>query len=217
MFFHVYVAFFLFVVANAMTSLFVEGARRWSERDHHEVIQNQLQRKDEYRKRVSQLYHHMDRGQKGDVSYDEFVTHLSDPRLAAFAESLEIDTMDLQQFFTILSAGGRRRVDLDTFVIGCIKLRGAAKSMDLIDLLLAHKCAVNESNVRFQQCDLKLDNLELLLGHLLLMCDKGDSELAPLQLSVACFENASERGAKEVEPTRDSEASFAADSVWRNI
>jgi len=31
----------------------------------------------------------------------------------------------------VLSGRGKRLVDLDTFIVGCIKLRGAAKSMDI--------------------------------------------------------------------------------------
>jgi len=41
----------------------------------------------------------------------------------------------MQQFFNLLSSNGNKPVDLETFVVGCIKLKGAAKSMDLMDLV----------------------------------------------------------------------------------
>merc|ERR1719443_607591 len=75
---------------------------------------------------------------------EEFVKHLVDPRMQAFAASLEIETEDLQQFFSILSGSGHRTVDLETFVIGCIKLRGMARSVDLIDLVLSHRAGLSE-------------------------------------------------------------------------
>merc|ERR1719329_1756875 len=40
--FMLYIGFFLFVVANTLTGLFVDAARQYSERDHQQVIQNQL-------------------------------------------------------------------------------------------------------------------------------------------------------------------------------
>ena len=42
-----------------------------------------------------------------------------------FASSLGLDVMDLQSFFDVLSAGGQRAVDVETFVVGCIKMKGA--------------------------------------------------------------------------------------------
>merc|ERR1719265_1268164 len=64
----------------------------------------------------------------------------------AFAQSLEIDTSDTKQFFCILSDHGKRTVDIETFVVGCIKLKGQAKSMDLMDLVYAHRQAVAEQH-----------------------------------------------------------------------
>merc|ERR1712232_674926 len=65
--------------------------------------------------------------------------HLSSEEMVAFCTSLEIDATDVAQFFSILSAGGNRSVDVETFVIGCIKLKGFAKSMDLMDLTIRLK------------------------------------------------------------------------------
>ena len=42
---------------------------------------------------------------------------------------------------SVLSDRGKRTVDLETFVVGCIKLRGAAKSVDLMDLSFDSKRA----------------------------------------------------------------------------
>lgn len=59
--------------------------------------------------------------------------------MTAFALTLGIEATDLDQFFTILSANGSRNVDLETFVVGCIKLRGMAKSMDVLECVLAQR------------------------------------------------------------------------------
>merc|ERR1712167_419622 len=98
----------------------------------------------------------------------------------AFAESLEIEAGDLQQFFTILSANGSRRVDLETFVIGCIKLRGMAKSMDLMDLLLSHRQLSNEQKKLIKVCERNFDNLTRLLNGVPLEYSFNTKEAAPL-------------------------------------
>eukprot|EP00747_Dinoflagellata_sp_TGD_P202882 gnl/TRDRNA2_/TRDRNA2_76468_c1_seq1.p1 gnl/TRDRNA2_/TRDRNA2_76468_c1~~gnl/TRDRNA2_/TRDRNA2_76468_c1_seq1.p1 ORF type:complete len:144 (-),score=39.24 gnl/TRDRNA2_/TRDRNA2_76468_c1_seq1:62-433(-) len=58
-----------------------------------------------------------------------------DEQLEAFANSLYIDTQDLEQVFALLSNEGKNSVDIDAFVVGCIRLKGAAKSSDVNALL----------------------------------------------------------------------------------
>jgi len=56
-----------------------------------------------------------------------------------FCLEMDISLMDVRQFFMVLSSNGRRSVNLDTFVLGCIKLRGQARSLDVMDLYYEHK------------------------------------------------------------------------------
>merc|ERR1712217_592270 len=83
----------------------------------------------------------------------------------AFAKSLEIDITDAKQFFLILSGNGRRTVDIETFVVGCIKLKGTAKSMDLMDLMYSHKRAATKQAEFNLFCKVRLNRIErILLG-----------------------------------------------------
>merc|ERR1712190_432199 len=75
------------------------------------------------------------------ITYDQFARSANDPDVLAFAETLEIELFDLKQFFSVLSANNKRPVNLESFVIGCIKLKGMAKSMDLLDLIYAHRAS----------------------------------------------------------------------------
>jgi len=59
--------------------------------------------------------------------------------MIAFASSLELDVTDIAQFYSMLSCRGKYTVDVDTFVNGCIKLKGAARSMDLQGLIALQK------------------------------------------------------------------------------
>merc|ERR1712176_1681338 len=77
----------------------------------------QLEDKHKYIKKLQAFYDEIDDDGDGEISYSEFCGHLQDPTWHAFAASL----------------------DIDTFVVGCIKLKGAAKSMDLIDLMHEHE------------------------------------------------------------------------------
>merc|ERR1712217_909478 len=86
----------------------------------------------------------IDQHGRGSITYDQFAVHANDPEVHAFAEALEIELLDLKQFFTVLSANNTRSVNLENFVIGCIKLKGMAKSMDLMDLVYSQKQSFDE-------------------------------------------------------------------------
>mmetsp|Transcript_1634 Transcript_1634/g.3086 ORF Transcript_1634/g.3086 Transcript_1634/m.3086 type:complete len:281 (-) Transcript_1634:53-895(-) len=142
--FVVYIAFFLFVTTNAITAIFVSSVEEYARGDLHTMIYEQLQAKEQYMKKVIPLYQEMDKDSNGEVTRSEFAKYISDPRLIAFANSLEIDTIDLDQFFDVLSSRGEMPVDLDTFVDGCIRLRGTARSMDVYDLLVRQRSLAQE-------------------------------------------------------------------------
>lgn len=168
-FFIMYIGIFQFVLANCVTGLIVDSIMAIAHRDEYEIIAEHMEQKESHMKRLVTLFDSMDRDESGEVSMQEFVKFLKDKRMQAFAGSLEIETDDLEQFFAILSDGGRRSVDLETFVVGNIKLRGMARSMDLVDLLTSHKRAVEHQNVfmafvdeSFSQIFAMLDELNAL-------------------------------------------------------
>merc|ERR1711874_434533 len=108
-------------------------------RDQQNIIQAELDHKDWYIQQLSDWYLRLDSKGSGEITLDEFMLHASDPEMLVFASTIGIDIIEMKQFFIALSANGRRRLDLETFVLGCIKLRGNAKSMDLWDLIYSHR------------------------------------------------------------------------------
>jgi hypothetical protein len=139
--FLLYIGFYECVVANTLTSLFVESTMANADKDQQELINAELENKDQYVRMLQSWYESLDRDNSGTLTYAEIVDSLDAPEMMAFAAQMGIDALDVKQFFTVLSCNGRRAVDLETFVVGCIKLKGMAKSMDLMDLTYAHRQA----------------------------------------------------------------------------
>jgi len=144
--FLLYMALFMFVIINAVTAVFVASTEEYANKDADSIQNEQLLRKEQYMKHVSSLYQEMVGEQSGEeeVTQDVFLEHILDPRMVSFAHSLEIETSDLVQFFDVLSSKGEQGVNIDTFVDGCIRLRGAAKSKDVYDLLIHQQTLAKE-------------------------------------------------------------------------
>lgn len=133
--FATYILFFLFVVTNVVTSLFIEATMQMAANDSTMGIQNELNKKDSHIERLSLLFKDLDANHDGVISYRDLVATINDPRMMAFTSSLGIDLCDVKSVFQLLSGNLRKPIDLETFVVGCIKLKGEAKAVDMHKML----------------------------------------------------------------------------------
>merc|ERR1712032_308314 len=152
-----YLTFFLFILANTFTSLVVEATMRSSEDDDACMIQQMLEQEKDLVRDFKNLYHTGDTDDSGDISQDEFTQMASDPKTLAWAHTLDLDLGDAEAFFSMLSCNGQIKVDPEAFVNGCIRLKGNAKSTDLMSLTFKH-------NRLSTLCEEQFASLRELLG-----------------------------------------------------
>jgi len=137
--FLIYIAVFTFVVMNVISSIFLESILSMADNDHQLNMEKQMALKAYHIHNLQKLFDLIDDDKSGEISYDEFMAHAHSPQMQAFTASLQIDISDASSFFLDISDRGKRLVDMDTFVVGCIKLKGPAKSVDVVDLKYCHK------------------------------------------------------------------------------
>jgi len=145
-----YIGIFVFVVMNIVNSIFIETILAHAARDHGLMVESQMEKKEEYVANLATVFQDMDVNNDGEVTYDEFCQQLYCPRLQAFVASLGMEITDAKKFFEVLSEKGTRSIDIATFVGGCIKLRGPAKSIDLADLVMGNQKAHREQQEAFK-------------------------------------------------------------------
>lgn len=127
-----YLILFLFVVMPTITGLFVEATINQSHHDRTLRIQSELDKKEQYIDNLRRIFYDFDSNRDGVVTLHEFVEALGNQEMQAFLNSLNIDASDAEVFFRMLTEHtADKMVDLETFVVGCIKLRGEAKAMDI--------------------------------------------------------------------------------------
>eukprot|EP00929_Paragymnodinium_shiwhaense_P009355 TRINITY_DN113496_c0_g1_i1.p1 TRINITY_DN113496_c0_g1~~TRINITY_DN113496_c0_g1_i1.p1 ORF type:complete len:605 (-),score=163.33 TRINITY_DN113496_c0_g1_i1:110-1924(-) len=141
--FLMYVLFYTCVITNTLTSLFIEATMATSHQDQAYVIQEALQKKNMYVDQLKSWFGDIDEDNSGEITYEEFCEKLNDPKSLAFAHTLELELTDLKQFFQMLSEDGDKPVNLEQFVVGCIKLKGPAKSMDLMESICLQRRAIS--------------------------------------------------------------------------
>mmetsp|Transcript_105885 Transcript_105885/g.297726 ORF Transcript_105885/g.297726 Transcript_105885/m.297726 type:complete len:515 (-) Transcript_105885:178-1722(-) len=161
--FCLFIAFFIFVVLNTITALFVETTLQNANLDFQSTIQTELEKVSEYKRKIRTLFEEMDEGGVGLIHYEAFISRMTHPRMLAFAASLGIEISDAHHFFSLLSDQGRKQVDLDTFVTGCIRMRGTAQSIDVLDLVNRQKMSLAEQERFNRLCEVRFHSLETLV------------------------------------------------------
>jgi len=146
---------------NTLTSLFIEATMHNIEKDKDLLMRDELQRRADYGKLVTELFTVMDQDGSGDISEEEFLKHATDSRMVAFVSRLDLDVTDIAHWYAFLSCRGKYAVEVDTFVGGCMKLKGTARSMDLQFLLASDKRSSHVLEQLTASCN---EILSILLG-----------------------------------------------------
>merc|ERR1719162_2018019 len=105
------------------------------------------------------LFEEMDYEGQGEVSLLDFQRQIENPKLVAFFASLEIEITDASHFFNLLSDHGHKSVTLDTFVTGCIRMRGQALAVDLHYLTTKHASMHSDLATFMQRVERRLEDL----------------------------------------------------------
>jgi len=136
--FLIYISFFLFVVVNTLTSIILEAVMSNAWKNKQENVAHEMRKRDVYVKQFEALYMKLNMDEPGSLSFAELEKKFADPKMVAFMHALEIEVSDVEQFFSSLATNGTDAVDLQSFVDGCMRLKGVARSLDLACLANAH-------------------------------------------------------------------------------
>eukprot|EP00931_Biecheleriopsis_adriatica_P072655 TRINITY_DN47082_c1_g1_i1.p1 TRINITY_DN47082_c1_g1~~TRINITY_DN47082_c1_g1_i1.p1 ORF type:complete len:194 (-),score=33.05 TRINITY_DN47082_c1_g1_i1:199-780(-) len=119
---------------NSMTGVFCVTAAASAQRDHEQFIQSV--RSDE--KTAKELFKRLDEEGSGSLTWIDFEEKFEDVEVKAFLHTLDLEPSDAWSLFKLLDDGAGS-VDVSQFYQGCLKLRGAAKSIDIASLMQSNK------------------------------------------------------------------------------
>jgi Ca2+-binding EF-hand superfamily protein len=130
-----YVAFAYFAVLNVVTGVFCQSAIDAAQRDDDMALQSVISNKSIYVDQLTKLFTKIDDRQDGVITIADFERHLHDENVISFFHTLELDVSDAWSLFKLLDLDNSNNVDLDEFIIGCTRLKGNAKSIDMAQVM----------------------------------------------------------------------------------
>jgi len=137
--FVVYICFAQLAVLNVITGVFCQSAIDSAAHDQELVAQAMLENRQLYADKLKQIFADFDESGSGLITMQEFRAHLKDENVRAYLDSMEVDTSDVLTLFRLLDSDDRAILQMDEFVAGCMRLKGAAKGIDMAKLCYAQE------------------------------------------------------------------------------
>jgi hypothetical protein len=122
--------FFDFALVNILTGIFVEKAVMAATPDREDRVLDQRRKLLREAQEFRTLCQRLDREGSGLVSFEDFKFQMANENMIAYMSSVGLDVDDVELFFHVV-AGNESVVDIDTFVEGCMSMKGSASSLDV--------------------------------------------------------------------------------------
>jgi hypothetical protein len=124
--FCIFIAFTTFSLLNIVTGVFVEAA-----------LQNTKEEADlNMVDRLWEVFNIEKLPANGRISYFDFVNHLENVQMKSYFKSVDLDISEAKNLFRLLDIDDSGSIQAEDFVVGCLRLRGSAKAIDLATLML---------------------------------------------------------------------------------
>lgn len=133
--FLLFTSFNFIAVMNVITAVFVQTALQNAARDTDAVIFGAIADHSAEIQQLQALFEEADAKDNGQISIVDFVDFTRDPRVEAYFRVIGINISEAIGFFRLLDIDDSGYVDMEEFVIGCMRIKGQAKGLDVATLM----------------------------------------------------------------------------------
>lgn len=129
-----YLSCVVFAVINIIQALFLKDTLDMAANDAEMMVQELLDQKRAYSERLGELFYAADTSGDGVISLEEFENVIMNPKVMGFLTMLELEISEVKALFHMLDDGDGS-IDYQEFLDGVIRLKGQARSMDVIAVM----------------------------------------------------------------------------------
>lgn len=120
-----YIAFSVLCIMNVVTGVFVESALKHAQQEDSNFMEKNLRR----------IFESTDLDDNGTLEWDEFEACVETMEMQEFMRSIDLDPNEAVKLYKLIDVEEKGSVMLEDFVSQCSRLRGNAKSVDLMTVL----------------------------------------------------------------------------------
>ncbi|CAJ1357303.1 unnamed protein product, partial [Effrenium voratum] len=134
-----------------VNAVFVQQTLQVAKGDEEVLFLEKQKAEEKYFKNVAKIFKKLDTSGDGLLSWSEFNQLLEDPKLRFLLDKLEIAAGDLKVLFDLLDDTGDGEISVQEFIEGVTRFKGAAKSLDVGQLLLRTR-RLERSIIAIERC-----------------------------------------------------------------
>jgi len=161
--FTLFVLFVMFGMLNILIGIFVQKSEELFHIDKELVMQEEMARNTSYLNQIKNLFQKVDGDASNTLTWEELEANLQDENVQTYFSLLQIDVSAAQGLFQLLDVDESGEVDVNEFIMGCMRLKGAAKSIDMATMLYDNKRMAMRWNHFFEKNEQQLDDIKATL------------------------------------------------------
>eukprot|EP00439_Symbiodinium_sp_Y106_P049593 s3353_g6.t1 len=120
---------------NVVTGVFCQSAIDSAQSDQAMMVQNILDDKQSHLQKINALFNQLGSESTGAITYEMFEEKLKSPAVQQYFQTLGLDVWDAWSFFKLLDQDAGGSVEVEEFLMGCLRLRGHATAIDVVKIL----------------------------------------------------------------------------------
>ncbi|CAE8590033.1 unnamed protein product [Polarella glacialis] len=137
--FLLYICFALIIMVNSIAALLSDVQMQVRLKEKTDLMHREIDSKREFVDKLHHVFEEFDQNGNGAISWTEFELALQDPRMHAFLTAMELEISDAHGLFQVLDTDQAGSIEYEEFILGCLRLRGGAKSMDMVKLQMGQE------------------------------------------------------------------------------
>eukprot|EP00929_Paragymnodinium_shiwhaense_P050578 TRINITY_DN25461_c0_g1_i3.p1 TRINITY_DN25461_c0_g1~~TRINITY_DN25461_c0_g1_i3.p1 ORF type:complete len:619 (-),score=99.82 TRINITY_DN25461_c0_g1_i3:411-2267(-) len=157
LFFVIYRTLVGFAVLKVITAIFNSETFRISQSDDAIMVMHKERQIAIHTRRMQALLLEGDESEDGYLSLEEFKDLLGDPRVLKWLAAQEIEVKDISLAFKMIDESGDGRISPEELVRGFSRLKGAARSIDIVTIMHAF----HRLEVMMDRLEARVDNAAL--------------------------------------------------------
>lgn len=161
-----YFFFTYFAVLNVVTAVFCQSAIDSAQSDHTMMVQSILDDKEAHLEKIKALFSQMAYNEEGGITFAMFEEKINSAAVKEYFATLGLDVWDAWSFFKLLDADAGGSVEIEEFLMGCLRLRGQATAIDVGKILQDQEFLIKNQDRFFGVLDAELRDLKMELATL---------------------------------------------------
>ncbi|CAJ1389041.1 unnamed protein product, partial [Effrenium voratum] len=114
-----------------ISAIFLKDTLDAAQNDAEQLVVDRLKKKAQYVQKLEEVFRAIDSSSDGMVTEEKLTQVLSNPKVAAYFQTLDVDVVDSTALFHLLD-NGDGEITLDEFIEGILRCKGHARAIDQV-------------------------------------------------------------------------------------